>query len=535
MRRKLILTSFLFSFLATFFVHKISAASDTGINIDTKSPTLKVGEKRTIDLNLQNVQNLGAYEFNLTYNPSVVHVDSISNASFLGSTNRTVVTLDPPNSDNSTGTASYGAFTFGTASGPDGNGTISQMSLTGVGPGNSDLFLNTISVTDIDGTLIPISISPASLTISSPTPTLTPTHTPTPTLIPSPTPTIQPTEIPTSTPSTTPINTPTVTSTPIISSTPTATQPPISPTLTPSVTPSLITPAPTSTLSPSPSPTTGPNATLKLVQESASVLGKDFHVSVQIDTNSGVTGVDAVVLYDPSHLTIKSATALNLLYYAPPVSINSTKGIIRISEISNIGESFTGSGQLADLVFTPKLVGPSQIGFDYQAGSTRESNVIESQTGKDILSAPAPLLITVLSKPQLRVKLVTPFQTAISNTVEITQSDTWKKTVVIPPDGVSPLIDLDEKWFDADVKFKLKLNGFLKKEFIVNVQPGINDVTVEGLLGGDLNDDGIINTIDLGEMYNNWFLDGIGDLNLDGIVNTADYWMLASNYLKEDQ
>lgn len=526
MYRKLICISFIFGFLATYFIHTIRAASSVSVTIDTHLPTLAMGEERTIDIHAAGGENMGAYEFNFTYNPAVLQVNSVSDGLFLGSTGRSVVTLDPPVIDNAGGSVSFGAFTFGAQSGPSGEGTLARITLKGVDYGDSDILLKSISVTDTDGTAIPVNVIPSSLVVPtlSPTPTSSPSVTITPPLLPTvtPEPSVTPTYVPSSTP--------TVTSTPT---------PSLTPTSTPTVTPvSSQTPTPPSSVTPTATvtPTGGiSHASLTLVQESASVAGTDFHVSVNLNTESPIAGTDAVILYDVSELTLVSATPLELLYHTFPASVDLSKGIIRISQVSDIGSPYMGSGKLADLVFTPKSVGVATIGLDYGEGRTNESNVIENSTGNDILEMPSSLKVSILSKPQLRIKLVTPFQEAVSNSIKITQSDTWTKTIIIPEDGISPLMDLDGNWLDADVKFTLKLPGFLKKEFTVNVQPGINDVTVDGLLGGDLNDDGMVNTVDLGIMYTNWFTDAAGDLNRDHIVNTADYWMLANNYLKEDE
>ena len=55
--------------------------------------------------------------------------------------------------------------------------------------------------------------------------------------------------------------------------------------------------------------------------------------------------------------------------------------------------------------------------------------------------------------------------------------------------------------------------------------------TTEELMAGDLNGDGIINSIDLGILLNAWGASGSSaDLNGNGIVDSADIAVLLSNW-----
>ena len=77
----------------------------------------------------------------------------------------------------------------------------------------------------------------------------------------------------------------------------------------------------------------------------------------------------------------------------------------------------------------------------------------------------------------------------------------------------------------------------MRERFSLTVNPGTNSVDLGRLKAGDLNDDGIINTIDLSLMYDQWIPSPAGnaDLTRDGVVNSADYWAITQNYLAVDE
>ena len=238
-----------------------------------------------VEVWIDSAEDLGSFEFKMSYDPSVVHVQTAQLGDFLGSTGRTPVPLGP-NIDNVAGTLQLGAFSFGSQPGANGSGIIAIVTLEAMGNGTSALHLYDTQVTDTPGQVQDVTTDDGSVVVGAAvteTPTLTPTSTDTPTLTPTPsdtpTPTPTPTDTPTLTPTPTdmpmPTNTPTLTPTsskrptrtPTGSPTPTATPSPTwtpTPTLTPTATPTKTptqTPSPTATPSPTWTPTRTPTPT----------------------------------------------------------------------------------------------------------------------------------------------------------------------------------------------------------------------------------------------------------------------------------
>ena len=128
------------------------------------------GASFDVDVVVEDVSDLGAFEFEIIYNPSVVRILDTSNVtlgSFLASTGRSPLALDPK-IDNGAGTLEYGAVSFGAESGPNGNGVLAKLSFTVQTRNNSQLNLDNVKVTNTSGgTLTVNSVQGATLSGSA--------------------------------------------------------------------------------------------------------------------------------------------------------------------------------------------------------------------------------------------------------------------------------------------------------------------------------------------------------------------------------
>ncbi len=111
----------------------------------------------TMNVMIDDVVNLGAFQFDLVYDPAVVHITNVTLGPFLSSTGRTTIPLGPT-INNTTGRVTFGAFSFGVAAGPNGSGVLAVVTLTPQGEGESSLGLENTQVTDISGVIIPTSL-----------------------------------------------------------------------------------------------------------------------------------------------------------------------------------------------------------------------------------------------------------------------------------------------------------------------------------------------------------------------------------------
>ncbi|MCI0692636.1 cohesin domain-containing protein [candidate division KSB1 bacterium] len=111
------------------------------------------GEESTVEIWADNVANLGAFQFDIIYNPAVVHAQSAILGGFLSSTDRTAIPAGPA-IDNGQGRITYGAATFGTNAGPDGSGILATVTFQAQAQGTVPLQLQKVQLTDIDGNII---------------------------------------------------------------------------------------------------------------------------------------------------------------------------------------------------------------------------------------------------------------------------------------------------------------------------------------------------------------------------------------------
>jgi hypothetical protein len=109
------------------------------------SRTVTVGETFTLDVGISGVTNLGAFEFTLAYNPSVVTPTAATLGPFLGSTGLTN-TVPPGAPLISAGQLTYGAYSYGGTSGPSGSGVLASLTFKARVPGASALHFRTDAV-----------------------------------------------------------------------------------------------------------------------------------------------------------------------------------------------------------------------------------------------------------------------------------------------------------------------------------------------------------------------------------------------------
>jgi Cohesin domain len=168
----------------------VNCAVEPGATVCVQPPdfTVPPGTDFSIDVVVDEVSDLGGYEFTLVFDPDIIALMEISNGSFLGSTGRTVSCLDPTLG---VGSVRLVCTTLGAApGGPNGSGVLATVRFLALAEGSSPLHPQDVILADILGTSIPSTAQDGAVTVSSgPTPTPPPTSTPTSTSTPGPSPT----------------------------------------------------------------------------------------------------------------------------------------------------------------------------------------------------------------------------------------------------------------------------------------------------------------------------------------------------------
>jgi len=121
-----------------------------------------------VDVVVEGVTHLGAFEFDLVYDPAIVAATSVALGPFLGSTGCTVMEVGP-NIDNVAGRLEYGGLVLGTCTGPSGDGVVATVTFEPIALGNSDLTLENEQLLDSDtppGPITPVNLYHGHVTVA---------------------------------------------------------------------------------------------------------------------------------------------------------------------------------------------------------------------------------------------------------------------------------------------------------------------------------------------------------------------------------
>lgn len=132
-----------------------------------------------VRVEVEGVEDLGAFEFNLAFDPAVLVFESVEGTTFLGSTGRSV---DCPDADYFTpqlDVFSFGCSTVGAEPpGPSGAGVLATARVHPIGRGPSPLVLPEVKLTDTRGEEIAAVVQDGSIVIGRSAATPVPTPTP---------------------------------------------------------------------------------------------------------------------------------------------------------------------------------------------------------------------------------------------------------------------------------------------------------------------------------------------------------------------
>ena len=141
--------------------------------IDPPTQAVAPGASPAIDIRVDNVANLGSYEWKITYDPAALDVVSVVNSPFLESTGRPVGCLGPTLE---AGSVKFGCVSGGlTPPGPSGSGVLSTVTFSALAEGTSALSFDFASLSDPNGDDILTGVQGGEIVVSAATPTPAPT------------------------------------------------------------------------------------------------------------------------------------------------------------------------------------------------------------------------------------------------------------------------------------------------------------------------------------------------------------------------
>ncbi|MBN1888717.1 MAG: S8 family serine peptidase [Thermoflexales bacterium] len=108
----------------------------------------------TVDVLVQDISDLAAFQFDLSYDPVVVRVSDVTLGAFLGSGGRSTTALGPT-IDNTSGRLSFGGVSYGAAPGASGSGTLATITFSPQAAGSASLALANVQLRDTLNSQIP--------------------------------------------------------------------------------------------------------------------------------------------------------------------------------------------------------------------------------------------------------------------------------------------------------------------------------------------------------------------------------------------
>ena len=144
-----------------------AGAQEAKVRLEVPSGDVGVDDAPfTVDVIVEDVANLGGFEFNLRYDSSILGLVNVDRGPFLGSSGRTVECLDPRLT---LGFVRFVCVTLGPMPpGADGSGVLATLTFDPAGPGTSPLRFDGAILARLDGQRIPAAVEDASITVVSP-------------------------------------------------------------------------------------------------------------------------------------------------------------------------------------------------------------------------------------------------------------------------------------------------------------------------------------------------------------------------------
>ena len=135
------------------------------VRLAASSPTIPLNTEQTcLTVQVADVENLGSFQFSVTYPSTLLTGTTISLGSFLSSTGRRVSSMAP---DIQGGTLTFNAFSSGSQDGPDGAGTLANICFDLLAAGLVQLDFRALQITNINGKEVPTSSQGLSFQITA--------------------------------------------------------------------------------------------------------------------------------------------------------------------------------------------------------------------------------------------------------------------------------------------------------------------------------------------------------------------------------
>jgi hypothetical protein len=124
-----------------------AVAPDTRVRLEPADSLVSLNETFAVQVVIEEANDLGAFQFELAYDSSILRAKEAAPGNFLGSTGRSVVSVGPE-VDNEKGRMTFGAINLGSGPGPSGAGVLAIITFIAQGEGSTVLGLLEVQVLD---------------------------------------------------------------------------------------------------------------------------------------------------------------------------------------------------------------------------------------------------------------------------------------------------------------------------------------------------------------------------------------------------
>jgi adhesin HecA-like repeat protein len=151
--------------LLALFCSSVVSASPI-LSIVPATQTVAAGSSVTLDVNISDVTDLFAFQFDLSFAPSVLSANSIAEGPFLPSGGTTFFL--PGTIDNTNGTISATADSLiGAISGVSGSGSLAEFTFTAIAAGTTSIDLSNVTLLDSSFDLIDASLQSGTVVVTA--------------------------------------------------------------------------------------------------------------------------------------------------------------------------------------------------------------------------------------------------------------------------------------------------------------------------------------------------------------------------------
>jgi hypothetical protein len=150
------------------------AAQAASLSVSPSNMSLATGQSINLDINVNSVADLYAYEFDLKFDPTVLQALSVSESAFLSAGGTTFFL--PGTIDNVGGLVTFNADSLLGFFGVSGSGTLAEFDFLAIAAGSTSIDIQNALLLDSTLAGIAVDVSGGIVTVGAPEPSYTPLY-----------------------------------------------------------------------------------------------------------------------------------------------------------------------------------------------------------------------------------------------------------------------------------------------------------------------------------------------------------------------